>query len=38
MAMLVPAFASVHALMETKQLRTLKHHAEHMHDAAVIHR
>lgn len=37
MAMLVPALVSVHAFMETKQLRTLKHHAEHLHDATVIH-
>ena len=34
MAMLVPAFASVHAFMEKKQLRTLKHHAEHMRDSS----
>jgi hypothetical protein len=31
MAMMLPAITTVHAFMERKQLRTLKHHAEHMH-------
>jgi len=31
MALLVPLLAGVHAFMERKQLRTIKHHAEHMH-------
>jgi len=34
MAMLVPAIASVHAFMEKKQLRTLKHHAERLHETS----
>lgn len=29
MAMLMPLYAAVHAFMERKQLRTIKHHAEH---------
>jgi hypothetical protein len=33
MAMMLPVIATVHAFMERKQLRTLKHHAEHMHAA-----
>jgi len=31
MSVMVPAIALVHAFMERKQLRTIKHHAEHMH-------
>ncbi len=34
MAIMLPALAAVHAFMERKQLRTIKHHAEHMHVAA----
>ncbi len=34
MAMLVPAIATVHAFMEKKQLRTIKHHAEHLHTSS----
>jgi len=30
----LPALAAVHAFMERKQLRMIKHHAEHMHAAA----
>lgn len=28
---MLPVFATVHAFMEQKQLRTIKHHAEHVH-------
>jgi hypothetical protein len=31
MSLLVPALAAVHAVMERKQLRTIKHHAEKTH-------
>lgn len=31
MALLVPVLTTVHAFMEKKQLRTIKHHAEHRH-------
>ena len=31
MAMRVPMMAVLHAFMQKKQLRTIKHHAEHMH-------
>jgi hypothetical protein len=31
MALALPAIAVVHRVMERKQLRTIKHHAEHMH-------
>ena len=27
----LPLLAAVHGFMERKQLRTIKHHAEHMH-------
>ncbi|HEU0029219.1 MAG TPA: hypothetical protein VFQ53_01215 [Kofleriaceae bacterium] len=30
MAMLLPVLSTVHAFMERKQLRTIKHHAEHL--------
>jgi hypothetical protein len=33
MSLLVPALAAVHTVMERKQLRTIKHHAEQMHAA-----
>lgn len=32
-ALVVPVMAAIHAFMERKQLRTLKHHAERMHAA-----
>jgi hypothetical protein len=35
MAMALPVLAAVHAFMERKQLRTIKHHAEHMHAVAA---
>jgi len=31
MSVMLPVFATLHAFMERKQLRTIKHHAEHMH-------
>ena len=31
MAIMLPVLATAHAIMERKQLRTIKHHAEHMH-------
>jgi hypothetical protein len=31
MSLLVPVLSAVHAFMERKQLRTIKHHAEHPH-------
>jgi hypothetical protein len=31
MSLMLPVLATVHAFMERKQLRTIKHHAEHMH-------
>jgi hypothetical protein len=34
MSILLPVLAAVHAFMERKQLRTIKHHAERMHAAA----
>jgi hypothetical protein len=34
MSIALPVLAAVHALMERKQLRTIKHHAEHMHTVA----
>ena len=33
MSMMLPVLAAVHAFMERKQLRTIKHHVEHMHAA-----
>jgi hypothetical protein len=34
MAVMLPVFSAAHAIMERKQLRTIKHHAEHMHAAS----
>ena len=31
MSIMLPVIATVHAFMERKQLRTIKHHAEHLH-------
>jgi hypothetical protein len=31
MSIMLPVISAVHAFMEKKQLRTIKHHAEHMH-------
>ncbi len=33
LALLVPAMTAIHAVMERKQLRTIKHHVEHMHSS-----
>lgn len=37
MSFVVPMLAAVHAFMERKQLRTLKHHAEHEHGVQTDH-
>jgi hypothetical protein len=34
MAIMLPALRAVHGFMQRKQLRTIKHHAEHLHAAA----
>ncbi|HTJ42967.1 MAG TPA: hypothetical protein VL463_12775 [Kofleriaceae bacterium] len=36
MAVMLPVIATAHAIMEKKQLRTIKHHAEHMHGAPRV--
>ncbi|HEY8091099.1 MAG TPA: hypothetical protein VIF09_24720, partial [Polyangiaceae bacterium] len=33
MSIMLPVISTVHGFMERKQLRTIKHHAEHMHGA-----
>lgn len=35
MSIALPVIAKVHAFMASKQLRTIKHHAEHMHGAGA---
>lgn len=35
MRMRLPVMAALHAFMQKKQLRTIKHHAEHMHEHVV---
>lgn len=35
MSIMLPALSTLHAFMERKQLRTIKHHAEHMHGSAA---
>jgi hypothetical protein len=35
MSVMLPIYTALHAFMERKQLRTIKHHAEHLHEAAA---
>lgn len=37
MALLLPVLSAVHAFMEKKQLRTIKHHAEHLREHGDAH-